>query len=101
MPPLTTRQPKPPLSALHRRNLGATSLKTRRRAVDPMQAYDALPHPLRHWLASAALPWSPKSCKRIWDKARKNGLCPEEAIAALTRAEQKMLKRDSYATLDD
>jgi len=34
-------------------NLGATKLKRRQRSVDPMRAYDALPQPLRQWLAGA------------------------------------------------
>ncbi|MEC9104487.1 MAG: DUF6525 family protein, partial [Pseudomonadota bacterium] len=41
-----------------RRNV-ATTLRRRRRPADPMQAYDALPRPLRAWMAQAALPWSP------------------------------------------
>lgn len=79
------------------RNLGTTTLKRRRRAADPMQAYDALPRPLRHWLAGAALPWSPKSCKRIWDRAREEGLSLDAAIETLTRAEQRTLARDRDA----
>ena len=43
-------------------NLGATSLKKRRRTADTMAMYDALPQPLRNWLTAAALPRSPKSC---------------------------------------
>lgn len=74
-------------------NLGATTLKRRYRPVHPMRAYDALPRPLRLWLAGAALPWSPVSCKRIWDKARRNGLSADDAITTLTRAEQKTLAR--------
>jgi len=36
----------------------ATSLRRKARG-NPMHAYDALPHDLRRWLASACLPWSP------------------------------------------
>lgn len=78
-------------------NLGATTLRKRRRAADPMMTFDALPHPLRSWLAGAALPWSPKSCKRIWDKARRKGLGVEDAIAKLLEAEQKALSRGQIA----
>lgn len=78
-------------------NLGATTLRRRRRATQPMQAYDELPRPLRQWLANAALPWSPVSCKRIWEKARKEGLCPDEALVRLVRAEQKTLMRDKFS----
>jgi hypothetical protein len=77
-------------------NLGSTALKRRRRATDPMMTYDTLPQPLRRWLAEAALPWSPKSCKRIWEKARRNGLSVDDAIIALTEAERKTLSRDKH-----
>ena len=56
-----------------RRNLGQTSLPKRRRARDPMRDYDRLPAPLRHWMAQAALPWSPKSCLKLWTIARAKG----------------------------
>ncbi|WP_439104808.1 DUF6525 family protein [Celeribacter marinus] len=75
-------------------NLGHTTLKKRRRAGNPMATYDALPQPLRLWLAGAALPWSPRSCKRIWDKARSQGLCMNGAISALAEAERKTLSRE-------
>ena len=82
-------------------NLGSTTLKKRRRAADPMMAYDVLPQPLRSWLAEAALPWSPKSCKRIWDKAQSNGLSVNHTIVLLTEAERKALCQDKhYVFLD-
>jgi hypothetical protein len=80
-------------------NLGSTTLKKRRRVADPMMTYDRLPQPLRSWLAGAALPWSPKSCKRIWDKARSNGLSVDDAIVVLTEAERKTLSRDKNCVL--
>ena len=80
-------------------NLGSTTLKKRRRAADPMMTYDRLPQPLRRWLAEAVLPWSPKSCKRIWEKARMNGLSVDEAIVALTEVERKTLSRDKHCVL--
>jgi hypothetical protein len=82
-------------------NLGSTALKRRRRATDPMMTYDTLPQPLRRWLAEAALPWSPKSCKRIWEKARRNGLSVEDAIVVLTEAERKTLSRDKHCVLQN
>lgn len=75
-------------------NLGATTLVRRRRNVDPMAAYDALPPILRRWLAEAALPWSPVSCRRIWRAARARGYCDAKVIECLDRAEQKTLSRD-------
>lgn len=76
-------------------NLGATALRRPRRAGDPMRAYDALPPDLRRWLAGAALPWSPASCRRLWDRARRRGLAPDEAIASLARAEWQTLAREA------
>ena len=76
-----------------RRNV-QTTLRRRRRPVDPMQTYDALPRPLRAWMAQAALPWSPASCHRIWAKARAKGASPDDILARLTRAEQMNLSRD-------
>jgi len=81
-----------------RRNLGATSLPRKRRAADPMRCYDALPGPLRLWLSQAALPWSPASAKRLWNRARAKGLSTEEALAALSAAENKTLLRDRYTS---
>lgn len=78
-------------------NLGATTLRRRRRAIDPMSVYDGLPPPLRQWLAGAALPWSPLSYKRIWEKARKDGLSEDAALARMARAEQKTLARDAVS----
>ena len=80
-----------------KRNLGATTLRRRQRATPPMHAYDALPKPLRQWLAGAALPWSPASAKRIWEKACKERLSPDDALRRLARAEEKMLSRDKFS----
>lgn len=76
-----------------RRNL-SSSLRRRRRAGDPMQAYDALPAPLRGWLAGACLPWSPASALRLWIKAG-GARDPAGAAARLDAAEQAMLRRDA------
>ena len=77
-------------------NLGATSLRRKQRAGDPMQAFDALPEPLRHWLSNAALPWSPASVRRVWSKSLANGLSSDEALERLEIAEAKTLARDRY-----
>lgn len=58
-----------------------------------MQTFDALPAPLRCWVAGAALPWSPASCRRIWQQARAEGETVEGALARLDRAEARMLMR--------
>lgn len=75
-------------------NLGATRLPRRARPGDPMRAFDALPAPLRRWLAGALLPWSPASCRRIWDKARARGESIEAVLARLDAAEARSLNRD-------
>ncbi|MEP3344923.1 MAG: DUF6525 family protein [Litoreibacter sp.] len=80
------------------RNLGQTSLRGKRRHGNPMHTYDALPAPLRHWLGQAALPWSPASARRIWEKSRAKGLNVEETIHLLAEAEAKTLTNDRYTT---
>lgn len=72
----------------------ATRLRCRRRADDPMATYDRLPAELRAWLNGAKLPWSPKSARAIWVKARRAGLSAEDAVARLERAEARTLARD-------
>ena len=84
-----------------RRNL-ASSLARRHRS-DSMRRFDALPTPLRAWLRDAALPWSPQSALRIWNKACREG-GPEAALARLQAVEAGTLARDRNATvklLDD
>ncbi|MCR9148293.1 MAG: DUF6525 family protein [Rhodobacteraceae bacterium] len=75
-------------------NLGATSLRKRRRDENPMQAYDALPAPVRSWLSQATLPWSPASCRRILRRARARGESLDAVLARLERAQEKTLARD-------
>ena len=76
-------------------NLGETRQRRRRRNSDPMRAFDALPAPLRRWMAEAALPWSPASCRRIWSRARKRGEDVEAVLDRLTRAEAACLARET------
>ena len=87
---LTRRDRVPPRGT----NLGATGLRRRRRPGDPMQDFDALPAELRRWLANAALPWSPESCRRIWLKAGAEGASIAERLDRLDRAERRTLARD-------
>lgn len=79
------------------RNLGRTSLRRRPRSGPPMEAFDTLPAPLRHWLCEAALPWSPASARRIWAKSLAKGRTPQEALDTLRLAEARTLARDRYA----
>ncbi len=80
-------------------NLGASSLRRKRRAGNPMGAFDALPAPLRQWVSQAALPWSPASVRRIWSKSRAKGLSIEEALLTLSQAEARTLARDRQSTV--
>lgn len=59
-----------------------------------MRAYDALPRPLRLWMAQAALPWSPVSCRRIWISGRAEGASQDAILDRLDRAERTTLSRD-------
>ena len=79
------------------RNLGETSLRRKRRACDPMRSFDALPTPLRHWLAQAALPWSPASARKIWVRAQASGMSVDDALSLLRRVETNTLARDKRA----
>jgi hypothetical protein len=78
-------------------NLGATRLRRRKRAEDPMRAFDALPLPLRRWMAEAAMPWSPASCRRLWRRARAKGAPVEAILAMLDHAEAKRLGHEGLA----
>ncbi|MEM1074170.1 MAG: DUF6525 family protein [Pseudomonadota bacterium] len=74
-------------------NLGKTRLRRRRGRDDPMRTFDALPAPLRKWLSEAALPWSPVSARRLWNRARSKGLTIEETLFSLSQAETRTLAR--------
>jgi hypothetical protein len=63
-----------------------------------MRRFDALPLPLRAWLREAALPWSPQSALRIWNKACREG-GQDAALARLAAVEAGTLARDRSATL--
>lgn len=88
------RAAKPARPALAGGNLGHVAIRRRSRCPDPMAAFDALPRPLRGWLAGAALPWSPASCLRLWSRLRARGASEPEALAALSAAEARALERE-------
>lgn len=58
-----------------------------------MQAFDQLPPELRAWLRDAKLPWSPRSCRAIWTRARREGAGLPEVLARLEHAEAATLAR--------
>ncbi|MCC6008762.1 MAG: hypothetical protein JJU40_13945 [Rhodobacteraceae bacterium] len=62
-----------------------------------MARYDALPAPLRQWLARAALPWSPESALRLWRRALAEQAATDKALDRLARAEAAALARDAAA----
>ena len=67
-----------------------------RRSSSSMRAHDALPTPLRHWLKQAALPWSERSARKVWERALRE--CrgdPAAALVRLDRAEARLLARDA------
>ena len=74
-------------------NLGQVPMPLRRRSADPMADYDALPPPLRHWLAHADLPWSPASCLRLWRKYRARGAAPDQVLRKLSDLQARKLAR--------
>jgi hypothetical protein len=77
------------------RNLRST-LKRRARQ-NPMRDFDALPPALRHWLHGAALPWSPRSARRIWDKALARARGDQtSALLVIARTEAALVARDAH-----
>lgn len=61
-----------------------------------MAAYDRLPRELRLWLHEAALPWSPQSALKIWQRAlREAGGDTSAAHVRLMRAEARTLAKDA------
>ncbi|UZD90585.1 DUF6525 family protein [Cognatishimia activa] len=73
-----------------------THLRRRRRKANPMAEFDALPSELRMWLADAALPWSPHSVRKLWQKAlRQSGGQSDQALAFMTSCEDRAIKKDA------
>ncbi|GLK65061.1 DUF6525 family protein [Paracoccus kondratievae] len=73
----------------------ATSLRRRRRSC-PIAQYDRLPPELRRWLAQAALPWSPVSALRLWQKILSETAGDVEAARRrLDQIEARMLMKDA------
>jgi hypothetical protein len=56
-----------------------------------MLAYDQLPPELRGWMRDAVLPWSARSCLKVWNKARHEGLTATAALERLNAIEHAML----------
>ncbi|WP_269812840.1 DUF6525 family protein [Pontibaca salina] len=76
-------------------NRGTTSLKLKRRSEDPMREYDRLPAELRAWLASAILPWRPRSVRRAFDKAVARTSDRASALQELNRLQERLVAKDA------
>ena len=72
-----------------------TSLKRRQRCEDPMREYDRLPEPLRAWLATALLPWRPRSVRRAYDTAAARTGDAVAALAELDRMQARLIAKDA------
>ena len=78
-----------------RGNRGQTSLKLKRRNEDPMREFDRLPPELRAWLASAVLPWRPRSVRRAFDRAVARTRDRSRALEELDRLQDKIVAKDA------
>ncbi|MEM6275971.1 MAG: DUF6525 family protein [Pseudomonadota bacterium] len=76
-------------------NRGATSLKCRRSARNPMRDYDSLPPDLRRWVACAMLPWRAATVRAAYDRALEKTGDPARAIEALDELQQRLVAKDA------
>ncbi|MEM6758025.1 MAG: DUF6525 family protein [Pseudomonadota bacterium] len=76
-------------------NRGTTSLKSRRRAADPMREFDALPPELRQWVAAGMRPWRAGSVRRTYAQAMARTGDAESALKELDRLERAAVARDA------
>lgn len=77
------------------RNLGHTSLRRRRRETRSMTEFDRLPAELRLWLATAVLPWSPRSARQAYARAVGRTRNKAEALEELDRVQRRLIQRDA------
>lgn len=75
-------------------NRGRTSLRSKRRSEDPMREFDRLPAELRRWLASAVLPWRPRSVRRAFDRALARTQDRASALAELDHLQERLVAKD-------
>lgn len=83
------------------RNTGRTSLRQRRRCLDPMREFDRLPPALRAWLARACLPWGPRSVLRAYRRALGQSGDAGRALQALDAIEARQIARDAARVWGD
>jgi len=75
-------------------NRGRTSLRRSRRREDPMREFDRLPPGLRAWLATALLPWRPRSVRAAFDRAYARTRDTSRALAELDRLQRRLVAQD-------
>lgn len=64
-----------------------------------MDQFDRLPPEARRWIATATLPWSARSVRRLWDRLhRETGGDLGGIIARMDAVERRALTRDASAT---
>ncbi len=76
-------------------NRGQTSLKRRRRNEDRMRDFDRLSPELRLWLASAMLPWRPKSVQCAFTKAYNKTGDAAAALKELDQMQYRLIAKDA------
>lgn len=76
-------------------NQGATTLRRKRRAANPMRDYDALPKELREWIAGAVLPWRARSVQLAYGRAFARTGDTGLALAELDRVQAALVARDA------
>lgn len=76
------------------RNLGYTSLKRSTRPGNPLNDFDNLPAELRGWLASAVLPWRPKTVHRVYKRTLAKNPDKAAALQTLSVIERRLVARD-------
>ena len=76
------------------RNLGATSLRRKSRNEDPMREFDRLPAELRSWLASAILPWRPRSVQQVFNRALARTKDESHAFLELDQLQDRLVAKD-------
>jgi len=75
-------------------NRGRTRLKSRS-SPDPMSDFDALPAPLRRWVAEAKRPWSARTVRKSYAKAFAKTGDESAALSELTCLQNKLIAKDA------
>ncbi|MBY8978319.1 hypothetical protein KHP62_21110 [Rhodobacteraceae bacterium NNCM2] len=60
-----------------------------------MREFDRLPPDLRAWLATAVLPWRPRSVRRAFDEALSRTNDRSRALRELDRLQDRLIARDA------